>query len=231
MRLWHHDPACVLITGKKGSGKSTLWLQKLKAWPGRKFVFDFKLEVAHKLGWKAQVNPDQMKAALVAGLPVVFYPSVMFPANRVGAFDFFCRWVFEVCAVLPGKKVLAIDEVQQFTETGKGGVSEGFQLVLDDGRLRGLDLLMISQAPNEVNHGIRRQITEIYCFKHTDKLVLDWLERDPFCLDPNEVSALKRPGGWVWRNVDTDEMKRSGKNAPDDTRKTGTRSGSDRPKA
>jgi len=221
--LWHHEPSCILITGKKGSGKSTLWLEKLKAWPGRKFVFDHKLEVAHKLGWKAQTNPDQMKAAVAAGIPVVFYPGLSFPANRSAGFAFFCNWVFEVCAILPGKKVLGIDEVQQWTDVGPSGVPESFQLILDDGRLRGIDLLMISQAPNEVNKGIRRQITEIYCFKHTDGLVLEWLERDPFCLDRTEIPKLKTPGGWVWRNVDTDAMKRSGGNAPDDPRKTSSR--------
>ena len=231
MRLWHHEAACILITGKKGSGKSTLWLQKLKAWPGRKFVFDHKLEVTHKLGWKAQTNPDQMKAAVAAGLPVVFYPGVMFPANRPAGFDFFCRWVFEVAAVLPGKKVLAIDEVQQWTDVGPSGVPESFQLILDDGRLRGLDLLMISQAPNEVNKGIRRQITEIYCFKHTDGLVLEWLERDPFCLDRTEIPKLKSPGGWIWRNVDTDQMKRSSGNAPDTKGKANRRESIDREKA
>ena len=231
MRLWNHSATCILITGKKGSGKSTLWLQRLKAWPGRKFVFDHKLEVAHKLKWKAQTNPDQMKAAVAAGLPVVFYPGVMFPADRPAAFDFFCRWVFEVAGILPGPKVLAIDEVQCWTQVGTKGVPESFQLILDDGRLRGLDLLLISQAPNEVNHGIRRQITQIYCFKHTDALVLDWLERDPFCLPRAEIPTLKSPGAWIWRNVDTDEMKRSNGNAPDTTRDTGNRESRDRKKA
>jgi len=225
-RLWHHSAVCLLITGKKGSGKSTLWLKLIQEFQRkgyRIFVFDHKLEVSHKLGWKAQVTIEQMKATALAGKPVVFYPGIMYPANRRAAFDDFCRWVFEVSSVLPGKKILAIDEVQQWTELGRDGVPESFQLILDDGRLRGLDLLLISQTPNKVNDAIRAQVTEVYCFKHTDKLVLKWLEEDPFCLDAAEVSSLQKPGGWVYRNCDTDEMKRSGANASDTTRKAGTR--------
>lgn len=196
----------------------------LREWKGRLFVFDHKLEVAHKLGWKAQRDPEQMKAALAAGLPVVFFPGFMFPGDRPAAFDFFCRWVFEVSSVLPGKKLAAIDEIQQVTRIGQGGVPQSFQQILDDGRLRGIDLLLIAQKPNKVNDEIRGQLTEIISFKHTDRLPLQWLEEDGF--NPQEVSQLTVPGGYIRRNLDTSEQSRGGKaNAPDDTRKTslGTR--------
>lgn len=208
-RLWHHSASCILITGKKGTGKSTKQIELVKRFKGRIFIFDHKLEFAHKLGWRAQTDFEQMKQATAQGQPVLFYPARLYPLDRREAFDTFCRWVFEVSLVLPGKKLLVVDEVQEWTDVWQTGIGDGFQLVLNDGRLRGIDLLLISQIPNDVNKKIRAQITEVYCFKHTDGLILKWLSTDPFCLDPGEVSSLRKPGGWVYRNVDTDELKRN----------------------
>jgi hypothetical protein len=138
----------------------------------------------------------------------------MFPGDRVGAFAFFCRWCLNVSRILPGPKVLAVDEIQNYTFTGREGISQAFREVLDLGRREELDLLMISQRVNELNHAIRSQLTSVVTFQHTDRLPLDWLEDLGF--DRAEVFGLPYPGGRIERNILNGETNRF---APDSKRK------------
>lgn len=201
---WNHRPKKILITGKSGSGKSSLFLfLLLGSYFGKrtvKFIFDPDLEFSRKLKITPARTLDDLHLALKTGL-VCFDPAEMFPGDFPAAFAFFSRWVLAVSQQLKGAKLLAVDEIQKFTRPGRGGVPPAFQEILDIGRRHEIDLLIIAQRVNQVNDAIRGQLTDIITFQHTDRLPLAWLEEDGF--NPETVKALQFPGGHIWRNVET----------------------------
>jgi hypothetical protein len=198
---FHHQPRKVLITGQSGTGKTTLWLARLRAWPARwKFVFDPDREAAGKLGWPVATAANQLEWAARNGRPICFDCTDLFPGDRPAGFDFFCGWIMAFVGardparpgrgLVNGPKVVAVDELQNFTEPGRGGLPLSFRVMLDAGRREETDLLLISQALNEVNHAVRRQLTEIITFRHSDGLALDWLAREGF--DHARVAELRQ---------------------------------------
>jgi energy-coupling factor transporter ATP-binding protein EcfA2 len=209
---WNHQARKILITGKSGSGKTTLWLSMLEKWrAGYKFVFDPELETSRKLGWKYSNSPASMVQAVKLRLPVVFYPSDMFPGNRPAAFDFFCRWVYGVSCVLQGHKLLAVDEVWKYVPPRRP-VPQSFQEILDDGRKQEIDLLLVSQRPNRTHDAIRAVLTETVTFHHHERLPLAWLEEDGF--DPEAVKRLAYPGGYLRQSLIHADTPRKGSSAP-----------------
>jgi len=209
---WNHKARKILITGKSGSGKTTLFLQTLRDWPARwKFVFDPEREAARKLRWPVSVNLRQMSAAAAAQQPVCFDPTAMFPGDRAGGFAFFCRWTLNVARLVSGPKVLAVDEIQNYTLTGREGIPQSIRELLDLGRREEVDLLVVSQRPNELNHAIRSQLTSVVTYQHTDRLPLEWLYELGF--DRAEVFSLAYPGGRIERNLLNGETKRFAPNA------------------
>ena len=192
---WNHEAKKILITGKSGSGKTSLWLGFLRDWRCRyKFVFDPDLEVCRRLGWHYSNSPETMTQAIKLGLPVCYRPDDMFPGDRARGFDYFCRWSLASAKMLRGPKVLAVDEVWKFVDCRKP-VPQSFAEILDDGRKDELDLLLVSQRPNKTHEAIRASLTEIITFHHSDRRALDWIEEDGF--DREAVRALAYPGGYL----------------------------------
>jgi energy-coupling factor transporter ATP-binding protein EcfA2 len=216
---WNHRPRKILITGKSGSGKTTFYLALLRAWPSRwKFVFDPEREAARKLRWAVAVDVPGLAALANSSRPVCYDPARMFPGDRPQGFAFFSRWVLNVSKLIRGPKLFAVDEIQNVTFPGREGISQAFRELLDLGRREEIDLLMISQRVNEVNHAIRSQLTEAVSFNHSDRLPLEWLEQIGF--EPASVSTLKFPGGYIRRNLLTSESEAY---APDSARKASPR--------
>jgi hypothetical protein len=200
-----HKPSCVLVTGKKGSGKTTYWLGRLVAHRAKwKFIFDPTREVATKLKLPICIDHPQMTRAVIEGRPVCYDSSLQFPGERREGFAFFSRYVFNVCqGIGRGVKLICCDELQSVQRIGDTGLPAGFKQIIDEGRREELDCLFASQRINEVNDDVRGQITEIITFKHDDPLPLKWLAERGF--DPAAVSALPAPGGWI-RRTDTGEV-------------------------
>ncbi|SRR6266498_1540186 len=194
--LWDHVPKKLLVTGKSGSGKTTFWLAKIQEEkPDYLFVFDPDLEYSAKTGGDYCCDWPSASWCLKSRRPVIFDCRELFPGNRPRGFDAFCRWTFSMCQVLPGRKILACDEVHKFVPRSPAYVPQSFQLILDEGRRWGLDLMLISRRPNLVNEAIRAELTEMVCFKHTDRRPLAWLGEDGF--NPEEIKNLKSPGGHI----------------------------------
>jgi len=199
---WHHKPSCVLVTGKKGSGKTTYWLKRLVAHRARwKFIFDPRREASHKLKLPICIDHPQMTRAVIEGRPVCYDSSLQFPGDRREGFAFFTRFVFNVCKELRGSKLMACDEFQGVQKVGDNGLPQGFKEITDEGRREEIDNLLSAQRLNEVNDDVRSQLTELVCFKHTDSLTLDWIERtaeDMGCpFDRGAVANLPTPGRYI----------------------------------
>jgi len=193
-----------LITGTGGSGKTTHFLRLIAEHRARwKFIFDPEREVARKLRWPISIDVPGMNARAARCEPVCFDPAPLFCDHEEG-FDFFCRYVYELSCALDGVKLFASDEVQDFTETGRGGIPSSFKTLLQKGRRQEIDVLLIAQSLGEAHDKIRSQLSHIITFRHQDALALDWLKRNGF--DPQAVAALRYPGGWICRNRDNGDM-------------------------
>ena len=191
----NHRAYKLLITGKSGSGKSTYFLRTLLGLPARcRFILDHKGEVAMRLGARPCLTVQDLAAAVPSGW-VVFNPSVLFQGRRPDGFAFFCDFVWEICGSMPGTKIFAVDELQQFL--GTQTLPPELAAVLEDGRIRGLDAVLISSQPNIIHNRIRNQITEVAAFKTEEKNALDWLESRGF--EPGQVAGLAR-GQFICRN-------------------------------
>ncbi len=196
-----HKAVCVLITGKKGSGKTTYWLSRLVAHRAKhRFYFDPVREVSRKLKLRVCIDVPSMLAALTAGRPICFDSSPLFPGDRREGFAFFARWVMTVSKALPGVKLFGCDEFQSVHRTGPEGLPAGLKEITDEGRREEIDCIFAAQRINEVNDDVRGQLTEIVTFRHTDPLPLRWLAERGF--DPVAVAALPAPGGWISINDD-----------------------------
>lgn len=206
-----HRAFCVLVTGKKGSGKTTYWLDRLlkhrAAW---RFVFDPCREAARKLGWRVQIDRPSLNEAVTHRWPVCFDSSALFPGDRREGFAFFTRYVMTICKEIRGVKLLACDELQAVHRTGPEGMPPGFKEIMDEGRRQEIDCLFAAQRINEVNDDVRGHLTQIVTFKHTDPLPLRWLADRGF--DPEQVAALPAPGGWIALD---DDGKRTSNLRPD----------------
>lgn len=198
---FNHPPCAVLITGKKGSGKTTYWLARLVGHRARfKFVFDPSREVSRKLGWRVAIDVPTMERAMIEGRPVCFDSAPLFPGDRREGFAFFTRWTFNVCKALKGVKCFAADELQSCQTVGPFGMPQGFKEIMDEGRREEIDCLLAAQRVNEVNDDVRGHLTEIVTFKHDDPLPVKWLaERG---LDPEAIRNLPTPGYYIRRTDD-----------------------------
>lgn len=193
---WHNKPSVSLFTGKMYSGKTTLFMRELlRGKESYKFVFDYNHEISDRLRLPMCVNWEQMKAAVIAKQPVLFYSSEMFPGNRREAFDIFTRWVLRVSEVLPGKKVFACDELTKFVDVGRDGLPDTLREMVEDSRKRGIKVLFVCHALNELNDRIRKELTDIYCFSHDSDICLNKLKQWGF--DIEAVKKLKTPGGYI----------------------------------
>lgn len=210
-----HRPVCVLVTGKKGSGKTTYWLGRMSRHRARyRFVFDPMREVSRKLGWPLCIDKRQMTAAVIAGRPVCFDSSPLFPGDRREGLAFFSRFCFNICRELRGVKVFAVDELQSVQAPGPYGVPPGLKEIMDEGRREEIDVFFAAQRPNEVNDDIRGHVTEFVTFKHDDPLPLAWLAARGF--DPESVRSLPTPGFYIARS---DDGRQTANLRPDDPRK------------
>lgn len=221
----------VIIVGVSGTGKSTLYTQKILASKARwKFVYEpdevggfaaeAKLPIAH--------TDKELAAHLKARGIVVFNSDRMFPGDRAAGFEYFCRWVYNVSMALPGLKLFCADEIQDYTPRPKESLSKTITLLMDHSRKFRLDSIYISNGPEEMHPGLRRQFCELIAFPHFEPNCLDWLEKRG--ISREEIAQLRPRGHFIVRNMFTGEKKFG------DTHATGTtprrrQASSDRPRA
>lgn len=189
---WDHESKFILITGKRGTGKTSLFIQYWKKSKARyKFAFDPDQEIARKCKVKPALSIVECVHFLKHHYPVVYDPSQEFPGNFDEAFSLWIRWVYEVSRVLDGVKELFIDEVQKRTRTGVGGCPLPLIEICDTGRREEIDcVFVVNKGLNKLSDDIRSQLTVIHAFKTTERTSLDWLEEEGF--DPEQISELQK---------------------------------------
>jgi hypothetical protein len=157
-------------------------------------------------GFPSGVNVVRGDAAIEGGLVdlaaavpsgwVIFNPGVMFEGDQPSGFLFFCEFAFRVSTAHGGRKIFACDELQTFVGTNQ--VPRELALVCEDGRLRGLDMMFISSAPNLIHNRLRGQVTEAVAFRTEEDNPLSWLIERRF--DPDQVQTLQK-GQYICRNL------------------------------
>lgn len=225
-----HPNRKVLITGKSGTGKTTLWRKIIREWPAKKvFVFDPERQFAQREGLKVAMTVEALNYATARERFVVFDPTSMFPGDRSEAFAFFSRFVLLQSRSLSCVKLYAVDELQGVQTTGNGGVPQAFKEIGDEGRRQQIDLVLVAQRLNTVNDAIRAQVNRVITFQHTDPRALVILSE--MGMQPESVSSLGR-FEYIDADLDTGTIKRVAKNhAPDTKGKTDSRKSIDREKA
>lgn len=204
---WSLDPKLTLVFGRKGSGKSTFGfayvLNRALEQPANQepvvctFIFDYKLEASQRLGLPAVGTLAQCEAALASRM-VVFNPRVMFPpgpgenyeVSDARAFRWFCAWVFEVCQRGPGPKVLFVDEMRRFVPARSDLLPREVEQVFREGRVVGLEIVLLTQYPKDFSKNIREEVTEWVCFNINEPDNLDAVR--PYFPGVDRVAALPR---------------------------------------
>lgn len=204
----NHPSVKVLITAVSGAGKSTLLEKLIRREKARWiFLYDHKQgDLARRFGQRACFDADELEAAVVRGKFVIFNPAKLFPGEPEKGFDFFCRWVWAVCQVVRGKKILASDELDALVDTYSK--PEALCIILDQGRTFQIDCFFICQATNSIHNQVRKQITEIFAMKQAEKNALGWLAERGFSED--EIKNLKH-GEWIYKNANSGQAARGGK--------------------
>lgn len=200
-----HKPERELITGTGGSGKTSLYLQRIRASRARwKFIFDIDGDLADLLACHPATNRQELNTQIASGV-CIYDPSKMYSDNAAG-FEFFCDYFWEVSERLPGTKLLCCDEMQDVAGIDVAPKCPQYlKRVMERGRKREQDVLAISQAPNLLHNRVRNQFYRITTFMQTDDCAMKFLISAGH--NQEEVRAL-RPGQFISRNKKTGETVR-----------------------
>jgi len=191
-----HNPHRLAIVGASGSGKTTYLTRFLARAPAScRFVYDPEGELAQRLGQFSHTDAGALARA-TASAWCIFDPSAMFPGNNAAGFDYFAKFAFHASSVIPGRKLWVCDEVQKFCPPSRP-LPHGAALIFDTGRRWGLDVAVISQAPQRAHGDARNQFTELVCFNLIDPKAREWALDFGLSTDPINL----RPGQYIARNL------------------------------
>lgn len=202
----HHKPTKILILGMSGQGKTTYMIRFVEHAPYKRiFVFDHKLEFLERCGYEPCYDMASCAESLKRGDRIISYhSSEEFPGMAEEAFQEYAQWVYEVCKIIndeKGNALFVCDEVNRFTDTGDLG--DGFKVLIEDGRLQGLDFIGTSHAANQISNRLRLQLSEIVTFQTHDKRPLNFLDESGFDCDAVEALTL---GEYICKDMETNSF-------------------------
>jgi hypothetical protein len=184
------EPRHTGVVGMTGSGKTTFVIRYVlntgapesgDAPPAAVFIFDDQNRVWPRLKIPVCYTAAQLEAALamrwICFNPERMFPLVNFqPARGIptpvhAAFRFWCRWIGEVAARGPGRKIVCIPEVWRFCT--EDSLPPELALLAQAGREFGVELVLDTQRPETLNPSLTGQFTELVCFKLASKEALN----------------------------------------------------------
>jgi hypothetical protein len=158
-------------------------------------VFDHDHQWEYRLGRITAPSWSACAGQLAADGICVFDPVPMFGSDTPAAFAEFCRFSFDVASRLNGVKLLVAEEIDSATDVRRP-LAPAVRDVLGLGRRAELDLLAVSQSPQDVHRQIRRQLTAMAVFRFSDSPAVAWLKDSGF--DPGEVISLPKYA-YLWK--------------------------------
>ncbi len=198
-----HESDKFCCCGASGLGKTTrLCRMAGERQPDFLFAFDFKGQLAEQLGGAWTHHRAQLGAALRHG--GAFY-SGRDGGETLAAFDSFCLAAYDLARVLPGRKLLLVDELQNYCGTHASALPPSLALVIKEGRHFNLAFGFTCQTLNEIHNAIRAQLTTVCAFRHQGERATSFLEsigydaRDLVSLDKGQYleKPLAPPGPLV----------------------------------
>lgn len=185
-------PSTTIVGGKSGSGKTTFSLRYLVNAPVTlRAIFCPDSQAADRLGLAMAETPEELAAAADDGW-ALFDPHQMFPGDVAAGFRWFCSWTFWAATQRAGRKVLLVDEVWRYCDPRR--IPDELALVIQTGRVHGLEQVFCTQRPNRLNEAITNEATEAVWFRLQGRNALEVVKN--LDGDPDEVSSLP-PGCFV----------------------------------
>ena len=117
----YSNPSSItLIFGQSSGGKTSFaFSYLLNEKFSCRFIFDDRGQAARRLCLPSCATLDQCEAALPSRW-VCFNPHIYYPGARlIKGLTWFMDWTFEVCKRGPGRKVILIDELWQWSSSRK----------------------------------------------------------------------------------------------------------------
>lgn len=186
---YSNPPSITVIFGKSGSCKTSFAFAYLLNVRGVacRFIFDDRGQAAKRLRLKPCGTLEECNAALATRW-VCFNPHARYPGERLPeAFRWFCDWAFQVSVGRPGRKILLVDEIWQWSNSRKP-VPPELENVIRTGRTEGLELLTATHSPREYHELIRSQATEFVAFNTIEPKQLESIE--PYWTDVGAAAKL-----------------------------------------
>lgn len=175
--------------GASGLGKTTRLCRMTEdREPRHIFAFDFKGQLAESLGGHWLHQRAQLGWALAHG--GAFYSGRDFGDDTAAAFDAFCHAAYALSRALPGRKVLLVDELQNYVQTHASGLPAGLALVIKEGRHFNLGFGFTCQTLNEIHNAARAQLTTVCAFRHQGERATKFLLEIGF--DDRDLVSLER---------------------------------------
>jgi hypothetical protein len=197
-----HKGRGIWCSGVRGTGKSTIMETIIRNYPADHFLgFDHQGEYAERLNAFSCKTWEQAEACWRQKKAVLFDPRYLYPGikevdgkqiphGQSEAFREWCRrswrWINEDPFAT---KLWWFDETGGSVPVSAAYNSHEARPIVEQGRVRGCDLLWSTQQTNQANNQLRNQCTEIFAFRHADKTACEWLITKGFSLD--ELTSLQ----------------------------------------
>lgn len=179
------------------------------------FVFDHDGQFSQRNRTRTCETPDEILREIKRSGVIVFSPSRMY-LDRIrnpklterqkeralhDVAVWFCRYVFEMAFVLPGKSLFFCDELQKLCKFSNPWLTA----ILEEGRNRALDFGCCTLHLGSIDLPIRNQFTVRYVFKIEERGALRYLEENGF--NASEVFSLPK-FHFIMRDSHTGRMER-----------------------